>query len=51
MPTDTVATDSDVMASIDDHGTSADLIIADLSTEDAWVSIAATDAPVLDEMR
>lgn len=49
----TVASESvaggEVMASIDDTGRHPRLIIADITTDDAWCSIPATAAAHLDE--
>ena len=41
--------DAEVMASIDDASRCPSYIIADISCDDAWVSVQATDAPVLAE--
>lgn len=44
-----VANDSEVMASVDDDGRTKRLVIADVSREDAWISMCVTDtAPLLD---
>lgn len=43
------APDSEVMASIDASSSSPSYIIADISRDDAWLSAAAADAPVLAE--
>jgi len=42
-------TDAEVMASIDGSASSPSYIIADISCDDAWLSVQATDAPVLAE--
>jgi len=39
----------DVMASIDSSSSRPELVIADVSREDAWVSVDETDATVLEE--
>ncbi|EMA61441.1 hypothetical protein C469_07076 [Halorubrum lipolyticum DSM 21995] len=52
MPTDPAldAADSpDIMASIDSSSSRPELVIADLSRENAWVSVDETDATVLEE--
>jgi hypothetical protein len=52
LPTDPTldADDSaDVMASIDSSASRSELVIADVSREDAWVSVDETDATVLEE--
>ena len=52
LPTDPTleATDSpDIMASIDSSTSRPALVIADVSREDAWVSVDETDATVLEE--
>ena len=41
--------DAEVMASIDGPASSPSYIIADISCDDAWLSVQATDAPVLAE--
>lgn len=41
------ATDAEVMAS-HDEGT-GEFVIADIAREDAWLSVRATDAPILSE--
>ncbi|MWV63704.1 hypothetical protein GRS48_02535 [Halorubrum sp. JWXQ-INN 858] len=47
---DAVPTPSpDVMASIDSVRSRSELVIADVSREDAWLSVDETDAPVLEE--
>lgn len=44
-------TDSEVIASLDQDEESPEYVIADISTEEAWVAIDADDAPGLEEMR
>ena len=39
----------DVMASVDEARSRPELVIADVSREDAWLSVDETDAPVLEE--
>ena len=39
----------DVMASIDSSSSRSELVIADVSREDAWVSVDETNATVLEE--
>jgi hypothetical protein len=54
MATDTTAIDvsaPEVMASVDSTSPSAEFIIADITCEDAWVSVRADDAPHLDDWR
>jgi len=49
-PTLDAADSPDVMASIDDSSSSRpELVIADVSRENAWVSVDETDATVLEE--
>ncbi len=43
------APSNDVMASIDSSSSRPALVIADVSREDAWVSVDETDATVLEE--
>ncbi|MEE6210656.1 hypothetical protein U3A55_10870 [Salarchaeum sp. III] len=45
------ASGADVMASIDDEGPEERLVIADVSRDDAWVTIDARDAAPLAEWR
>jgi len=40
-----------VMAAIDDGGASARLVIADVSRDDAWLSVQESEAPALGEWR
>ena len=52
LPTDPTlgADDSpDIMASIDSSASRPELVIADVSRENAWVSVDETDATVLEE--
>jgi hypothetical protein len=42
---------SDVMASVDDAKGAPEFVIADVSRDDAWVSIDLPDAPTLDDWR
>jgi hypothetical protein len=55
MATDTTAIDvsaPEVMASVDSTSSpSAEFIIADITCDDAWVSVRADDAPLLDDWR
>jgi hypothetical protein len=39
------------MAAIDDSGATARLVVADISRDDAWLSIPRAEAPTLDEWR
>jgi hypothetical protein len=41
--------DAEVMASIDASSSSPSYIIADISRDDAWLSVSEADAPVLAE--
>jgi hypothetical protein len=41
--------DAEVMASIDGSSSSPSYIIADISRDDAWLSVREADAPVLAE--
>jgi|GEM_PF-3239746 len=43
--------DREVIGSLDDADDRAAYVIADIATEEAWVSIDADDAPDLEEMR
>jgi hypothetical protein len=52
LPTDPTldAGDSpDIMASIDSSSSRSELVIADVSRENAWVSVDETDATILEE--
>ena len=40
-----------VMAAIDDGGATARLVIADISRDDAWLSVQESEAPALGEWR
>ena len=42
---------SDVMASVDEGTGTTKFVIADVSRDDAWVSIRLRDAPGLDDWR
>lgn len=42
---------TDVMASLDDDGPESRLVIADISTDDAWVSVTEADATALPAWR
>jgi hypothetical protein len=42
---------SDVMASLDDEGRESRLVIADISRDDAWVSVTEADATPLSAWR
>jgi hypothetical protein len=42
---------SDVMASLDDEGRESRLVIADISRDDAWVSVTEDDATPLSAWR
>ena len=42
---------TDVMASLDDDGPESRLVIADISTDDAWVSVTEADATPLSAWR
>lgn len=51
---DTTAIDvsaPEVMASVDSTSASAEFIIADITCDNAWVSVRADDAPLLDDWR
>ena len=48
-PTLGAAESPDVMASIDSSASRAEFVIADVSRENAWVSVDETDATVLEE--
>ncbi len=41
--------ESEVMASIDATDSHPEFVIADVSCDEAWLSVAQTDAPVLKE--
>ena len=41
--------DSQVMASVDESASRPSLVIADISTEEAWLSVRQSDAAVLEE--
>lgn len=41
--------DSQVMASVDESTSRPSLVIADISTEEAWLSVRQSDAAVLEE--
>lgn len=41
----------EIMAALDDSSGITELIIADVTVDDAWVSILASEAPVLDAWR
>jgi|AntRauTorcE11898_2_1112593.scaffolds.fasta_scaffold20928_1 hypothetical protein len=43
--------DSEVIGSLDDADDHEAYVIADIATEEAWVSIDAAEAPELEEMR
>ena len=54
MATDTTAIDvsaPEVMASVDSTSHSEELVIADITRDDAWLSLRASDAPSLDDWR
>ena len=42
-----VADDAEVMASVDDDGHTERLVIADISSEDAWISMQTADVASL----
>ena len=44
-------TDHEIVGSIDGAEERPEYVIADISTEEAWVAIDAEEAPGLDEMR
>lgn len=44
-------TESEVVGSLDEADDRPEYVIADISTEEAWVAIDADAAPGLDEMR
>ncbi len=48
-PTLDVAGSPDIMASIDSSASRSELVIADVSRENAWVSVDETDATILEE--
>ena len=41
----------EVMAALDDSGGVTRLIVADITADDAWLSILASEAPVLTDWR
>lgn len=41
----------DVVGSLDDAGTDREYVIADITAEDAWLSMDAEDAPILPAWR
>ena len=43
--------DETVVAAIDSDGTEDEYVIADISTDDAWLSMGAEDAPALTAWR
>lgn len=49
-PTST-ATGTDVMASLDDEGPESRLVIADITCDEAWMSVTAADATALSAWR
>jgi hypothetical protein len=55
MPTDTTvpvdAQRAEVMASVDPGPGGSRFVIADISADDAWLSVGARDAPTLPEWR
>lgn len=46
-----VSTDDTVVSSIDSTDSSDEYVIADISADDAWLSMQADDAPTLPAMR
>jgi hypothetical protein len=44
-----VADSAEVMASVDDDGRTERLVIADISREDAWISMRMTDVASLSD--
>lgn len=48
---DDPAAAGEVMASVDSSARYPEFVIADISREDAWLSIEEADAPVLEEWR
>lgn len=48
-PASAVDGEPEVMASVDDDGAETRLIIADTSTDDAWIAMAIEDAVALSE--
>lgn len=42
---------TEVMASVDDAGSSSEYVIADLGADEAWLSISVSDAPELPAWR
>ncbi|WP_254538843.1 DUF7556 family protein [Halomarina litorea] len=42
--------DREVMAALDDADQTTQLLIADVTRDDAWLSITASDAPVISNM-
>ncbi|WP_458185912.1 DUF7556 family protein [Haladaptatus sp. NG-WS-4] len=46
-----VADDSEVMASVDDGGQTKRLVIADVSCDDAWISMRTSDVASLPAWR
>ena len=45
------ADESDIVGSFDRSGSLSRYVIADTATDDAWLSIAKTEAPALGEWR
>jgi hypothetical protein len=48
-PASAVDVESEVMASVDDDGSGERLIIADVATDDAWISMSLEDATSLSD--
>lgn len=48
-PSPVNAPDAEVMASVDASDRRPEFVIADISREDAWVSVREADAPILEE--
>ncbi|MEF8779948.1 MAG: hypothetical protein V5A46_04660 [Haloferacaceae archaeon] len=50
-PDHTPRNDSEVMASVDESPPRTAFVIADISTEEAWISVRQEDAVVLENWR
>lgn len=40
-----------VVAALNDPGPTSQFVIADITCDDAWITITASDAPVIDDWR
>lgn len=43
--------DTEVIASVDGEGSAREFVLADISEDDAWLAMAADDAPTLPAWR